>query len=447
MAGTVAERPARPAGSRTSVVRGESRLHSLPAGDEKSEIQMRLIVSTLAPAAALAAACAATPALAEEVKIAPTLDARLRYEAVDQDGLPREADALTLRARPGLTVGTGDWSLLVEGEGMLAIVEDYNSGLNGNAARPIVGDPENIELNRLQIQYRGLPGTVITLGRQRINLEDQRFVGAVGWRQNEQTFDAVRLEWNGIEGLKADVTYSWSVRTIWGRDGEGPRQQAISGDNVFATVGYGTPIGTLSGFAYLVDQDEAAVSGFQLSSQTYGVRLAGTQPLSKTARLNYAASYARQSDWHRNPNDYSADYWLAEAGLDLGMVRLGVGYEVLGADDGRPLTSFQTPLATLHKFQGWADKFLTTPPDGIRDLHASAGLGWKTVGPLEAVSLQAVWHRFESDRRDLHYGNEIGLSASAKVDRFTFTIKYADYDADRFATDTSKVWLQLECSY
>ena len=47
--------------------------------------------------------------------------------------------------------------------------------------------------------------------------------------------------------------------------------------------------------------------------------------------------------------------------------RIGGGYEVLGADDGAALTSFQTPLATLHKFQGWADKFLTTPPNGIRE--------------------------------------------------------------------------------
>ncbi|MGE5721064.1 MAG: alginate export family protein, partial [Sphingomonadales bacterium] len=205
---------------------------------------------------AVTAAAAASPAVAAEVKVKPLLDGRLRYENVDQQGFPREADALTLRLRPGAELTAGDWSLLVEGEGTWAIVEGYNSGLNGKTARPLVPDPENLELNRLQIQYRGLPKTLLTAGRQRINLEDQRFVGSVGWRQNEQTFDAVRAEWSGLPRVKADLTYAWSVRTIWGVDGKGPRQQAISGDNVFAILSYRTPIGALSGFAYLVDQDE-----------------------------------------------------------------------------------------------------------------------------------------------------------------------------------------------
>ena len=47
---------------------------------------------------------------------------------------------------------------------------------------------------------------------------------------------------------------------------------------------------------------------FRMSSQTFGARFAGAAPLSKAAKLTYAASYAQQSDYHRNPNSYSADY-------------------------------------------------------------------------------------------------------------------------------------------
>ena len=393
------------------------------------------------------AALGGSPVAAADFKVTPSLDVRLRYEGVDQDGLPRNAEAVTLRARPGVQLGSGPWSLLAEAEGTLAINEDYNSGLNGRTAFPLVGDPENIEINRLQLQYRGLPKTIVTAGRQRVNLEDQRFVGAVGWRQNEQTFDAARVEWSGIKGLKADVTYSWSARTIWGVDGAGARQQAISGDNVFALLSYQTPVGALSGFAYLIDQDEAILSGFRLSSQTYGLRLSGSYALSPAAKLTYAASYARQSDMHRNPSDYAADYWLGEAGLELHGFKLGASYEILGADEGIALTSVQTPLATLHKFNGWADKFLTTPPNGLRDLYASAGYGWKKLGALDAVTLQAIYHRFDSDRLDMHYGNEVDLLASTKWKRFTFTAKYTAYDADDFATDTSKFWLSVECTY
>ena len=395
----------------------------------------------------LTAACTAAPAWAADFDFKPIADLRLRYETVDQDGFAREAEAGTLRARLGAEVSLGPWRLLGEGEATGAAVERYDSGLNGKTAYPIVADPENIELNRLQLQYRGLPKAVVTLGRQRINLEDQRFVGSVGWRQNEQTFDAVRVEYGDAKSLKADLTYSWSVRTIWGIDGRGARQQAIGGDNVLALVSHPTPLGTLSGFAFLIDQDEAAVQGFRLSSQTYGLRLAGARALSRSAKLTYALSYATQSDHHRNPNDYRADYWLAEIGAELDSAKLGVGFEQLGADEGLPLTSFQTPLATLHKFQGWADKFLITPPNGIQDFYATAGYGWKKAAGLDAINASIVYHRFDSDRLDLHYGNEWNALISAKKGRWSATAKLAAYDADEFATDTRKLWLQLEWAY
>jgi len=395
----------------------------------------------------LSAAFASTPALAEPFKLKPIIDTRLRYESVDQDPIIKDADALTFRARIGAEASNERWSILVEGEATGAIVEHYNSGVNLKAQYPIIADPENVELNRAQVQFRGLAKTLITLGRQRINLDDQRFVGSVGWRQNEQTFDAVRIEWTGVPKLKTDITYAWSDRTIWGIDGSGARQQAISGDNFFANISYATPIGALTGFAYLVDQDEAAVSGFQLSSQTYGMRLSGARPLSKRVKLSYVASYARQSDYHRNPNDYQADYWLIDGGLEVDSLRIGAGYEVLGADNGVALTSFQTPLATLHKFQGWADKFLTTPPNGIRDLYGSVGYTAKKLLGTDTVTFQAAYHRFDSDRLDVHYGNEINLLVSVKVKRFTVSAKFADYDARSFLTNTRKAWLQLEWAY
>jgi len=394
----------------------------------------------------LLAGLAATPALAEPVALKPLIDARLRYEQVDQDPLPRDADALTLRIRSGVEAKSGDFALLAESEATLALVEKYNNGLNANTAYPLVPDPQNVELNRLQLQYRGLPKTVVTIGRQRINLDDQRFVGSVAWRDNEQTFDAVRIEWSGVKNLKADVTYAWSDRTIWGIDGGnryGPaRYQAIGGDNIFANISYATRLGTLTGFAYLVDQDRALV--LRNSSQTYGGRFAGSHAIGRKTKLTYLASFARRSDYARNPNRYAASYYAGELGLELAAFKLGGGYEVLGADTGAALTSFQTPLATLHKFNGWADKFLVTPPDGLRDAYASTGYGWKKVGPFASIDLTAAYHRFTAERIDQHYGDEIDLQASVKHGRYTALAKYASYDADRFATDTHKFWLSLE---
>jgi hypothetical protein len=395
----------------------------------------------------LAAGCFAAPALADGIAIKPLLDTRLRWENVDQEGIAKDANAVTFRARGGAELSAGDWRLLGEVEGTTAIVERYFSGLNGKSQYPLVADPANFELNRFQLQYRGIKKAVVTVGRQRINIEDQRFVGSVGWRQNEQTFDAARFEYGDAKGLQFDLTYAWSDRTIWGIEGKGARQQAISGDNVFATASYPTPIGKLTGFAFLVDQDEAVVQNFRQSSQSYGARLAGSRPFSKAMKLTYALSYARQSDYHRNPNDYHADYALAEAGLESSAWKLGAGYELLGADKGLAFTSFQTPLATLHKFQGWADKFLTTPPNGIQDYYAQAGYGWKKVAGLDAINALIVYHRFDSARADQHYGNEWDASLAAKKGKWTATAKLADYNAKAFATDTRKLWLQLEWAY
>lgn len=383
----------------------------------------------------------AAPADAQTVT--PVIEARLREEHVEQDGMPAAADAVTARIRAGLQISDGPWSALAEAEGSLAIVGAYFDGLHGAATlRPQVSDPQDIRLYRAQVQYRTEPLTV-TAGRQRLALADERFVGTALFRNNGQTFDAVRAEVAPVAGVRADVTYAWSVRTIWGIDGFGARPQAVGGDNVFAILGWATPAGTLSGFAYLVDQDEAPVQGFRLSNQSYGIRLAGSRKIGRAA-LAWQASYARQADYHRNPNDYTADYGMADVALDLAGPKLGAGYEVLGASDGRAFTSFQTPLAAAFKFQGWADKFTTTPPDGVRDLYASAGWGWQRVGTLKNVSLQAIIHRFESDRLVRHYGNEIDLLAQAKIGRTIASVRYAGYAADRFATDTRKLWLQLD---
>ncbi|MGN7928941.1 hypothetical protein [Sphingopyxis sp. 22461] len=392
-----------------------------------------IFLATLAPAGV---------AQAQDIVLKPMGEARLRYEQVDQDGLPADAEALTLRVRAGVEAKAGSWSTLVEGQGNLAIVDDYFDGLHGAATRPLIADPDNIALTRAQIRYAS-PVFALTAGRQRLGFDDERFVGSVGFRQNGQSFDAVRAEITPLKGVKADLAYAWSVRTIWGIDGTGPRQQAVSGDNVFGNLSTQTPIGKLSTFVYLVDQDEAAMQGFRLSSQSYGVRLDGTQALGK-AKIAYQLSYARQSDWHRNPNNYGADYYLADMAVDFGGPRVGVGYEILGADDGTALTSFQTPLATGFKFQGWADKFLTTPPDGVRDLYASTGWSWKAVGPLKAVTLQAAYHDYRSDRASRSYGDEINLLASAKLGKVTAAARYAHYDANTFATDTDKFWLQLD---
>lgn len=404
---------------------------------------MRTSSSTrLRAGSALLTLVLATPAAGQGITFTPMQDARLRYEHVDQDGIARQADALTLRVRSGATIAAGPISVLVEAQGNIALVDRYDDSVGHGAGYPVVGDPENIALYRAQLQYKA-GAVAFTSGRQKIVLDDERFVGAANFRQNARTFDAARLQWSVTPTTKADLSYAWSVRSPVGINGRGAKPTAIGGDNVFINIAQATPAGTLTGFAYLIDQDEAAVQGYRLANQSYGARLTGGKGFAPGWKANWQLSYATQSDYHRNPNRYKAEYYLIDLGVEGRAWRLGGGYEVLGAGNGTALTSFQTPLASIFKFQGWADKLTTTPPDGLRDLYGNVGLAWKTLGPLKATSVQVVFHRFEAERVTRHYGDEIDLLASTKWKSYSVSARYADYRADAFATDTRKVWLEF----
>ncbi|MEO5493746.1 MAG: hypothetical protein ABIR08_06930 [Sphingomonas sp.] len=357
--------------------------------------------------------------------------------------LPADSDAVTLRIRIGLSASRGPFSALAEVQGNIAIGTGYFDGLDGAATRPLVADPQNIGLYRAQLQYKDKRLTA-TIGRQRISLDDDRFVDSALLRQNAQSYDAARIEWVGLPKVRLDLTYVWSTRTVWGIDGFGIRPASIPGDNVLGEIRYASPIGALTAFGYLVSQNDPAFQGFRLSSQTWGLRLVGTRPLGGKVKWSYKLSYARQVDWRRNPNDYAASFYLIDTGLDLKLFKLGGGYEVAGASNGAPLTSFQFPLGSGIRYRNWANKFSPTPPDGLRDLYAWVTYGKAIWGPFKAVTFQAVYHRFNSDRLVRHYGDELDLVVSGKLGRYTLSARFGDYGADRFATPTRKVLLQLD---
>ena len=314
--------------------------------------------------------------MAAHAELQPILDTRLRFEDVQQDGAPQTAEAFTLRGRLGFESGeVAGTVLLAEGEFVRPIVDDYNSTLNGATAYPIVADPRSSEVNRLQLTNTSLPGTTVTVGRQRIALDDHRFVGNVGWRQNEQTFDAVRIVNKSAPHLTLDVTYLDQVNRVFGRDSA---QGRYYGDSVLANVSYEMAPGKLTGFAYRIDIEPlSGVAGaVHDASQTFGLRFAGARAV-HAVTLSYSASYATQREAARNPLSFDLDYLLGEIKASYGAYSLGAGVEILEGDGAK---GFTTPLATLHSFQGWADKFLTTPVDGIDDRYVTAGVLRRKMG-------------------------------------------------------------------
>ena len=360
-----------------------------------------------------------------------TLNFRMRYEDVSWDGL-EDADALTLRTR--LSYQSGDyhgWGLTLEFDDVQAITDvDYRTALNdpANPGTVVIPDPEGTEVNQAYLSYQNF-GTTARYGRQRILLDNQRFIGGVGWRQNEQTYDAFSLKNTSVEDLTLFYAYVFNVNRIFGEDnpiGDHKQETHLLNANYA-----GWSLGSLTGYGYLLDN----LSAPGLSSDTFGVRWVGKAGESFTYNLEYAT----QADAGDNPADYQADYLLAKADYQWGPVSLGAGYEVLGSDDG--LAAFSTPLATLHAFQGWADRFLTTPPTGVEDAFVSLG------GKLGPVKLSASYHLLSADVGGADYGDEINISAASQWGPVKVLVKYADYQAEDFGSDTQKLWLMLEASF
>ncbi len=402
----------------------------------------------LAAAAVVVPIAIAQPALAkvgdpievgDGVTIDPIIDARLRYETVDQDGKPENADAVTMRLRAGAEVKVNKLSFLAEAEGTLAMVDNYDDLIPvRNTSYPVVADPDNVELNRLQVAYAA-PGGTVTLGRQRIILDNARFVGNVGWRQNEQTFDAIRGQ-TKIGPVSLDATYAISQNTIFGTDSP---NEDFDGDMFLINAGYAIGPVKLKAFSYLLDFNDRAT----FSSQTYGGLATGSVPVGGGVKIDFMASYAHQSDYHNNPADFSTDYIAAELGASVAGFTLKGGYEELGSDDGA--AAFQTPLATLHAFNGWADLFLATPAAGLRDYYGAVGKGLGDFGPLKGVKAMVVYHKFESDFGSTDYGEEWDASIGFQVGPVGILAKYANFNADSASTygDVEKFWLQAEIKY
>ncbi len=370
-------------------------------------------------------------------------DTRMRFEGVDQDSLAEDAQALTWRAHLGVETGKlWSTSLLAEGELVWPLTSDYNSTINGKTQYPVVADPESYDINRVQLMNTSVPKTTLTLGRQRIVLDDQRFVGNVGWRQNEQTYDSLRILNKALKNTTLDVAYVTQVNRVFSTDSP---QGTYEGNSVLTNIAYQFALGKLIGFGYWLDFDPIAdvPAAAGDSSKTFGVRFAGDASL-KSFKLGYIASYATQTEYADNPLAFDLDYYLIELSGSYQQINLGVGWELLEGDGTK---GFTTPLATLHKFQGWADQFLVTPVDGIDDRYVNAGMTFKSIGPFDTLSALASYHMFTAERGAADYGTELDAQVQVGWGHFTGLVKYADYQAERLFTDTTKFWVQIEYAW
>jgi hypothetical protein len=350
-------------------------------------------------------------------------DFRLRYESIEQDAA--DATALTLRTRLGYRTkpingfsATAEFedTRIVAGQGDYTVgPTGYNIGQHG-----VIADPEVTELDQAFLQFKN-ELVVAKFGRQVLTFDNHRFIGHVGWRQDRQTYDGVSATFSPAKGLTASIAY------LSQRNGIFATARDADAKDFLLNLGYKTSHGKLSAYSYLLDTDD----NIDNSIDTFGLRFAGS---SRTdIPLSYVVEYATQD---AEAGDRSADYLSLELAASLKGLKATLGQETLGSDGGN--YTFATPLATLHKFNGWADIFIGAPTTGIVDTYLS--LGGKAAGGNWLVA----YHQFDADEGSADHGSEFDiLYKRSFAKKYNAGIKYAAYSADTFKVDTDRLWIWL----
>ncbi len=356
---------------------------------------------------------------------------RYRIEQVQPDGPLEDALASTLRSR--LTVNTGKWALasnqsisaLIEADHVAVIGgETYNNTVNGSSRYATIADPDGLDLNQAALLFKAGDSSQITLGRQRLNFGDQRFIGSVGWRQNEQTFDGIRLVQSFGSTVQLDLASLHNANRVFGPDG--PNADLHGRFNLAQANWTVKPEHVLQGYVYDFDFDSLVAR----SSSTRGFDYKGA-----AQGFKWQLAIANQQDAHQAPANYNVGYHRIELSYPISQVTIKGIVERLGSD-GK--VAFQTPFATLHAFNGFADMFLTTPTNGLREQAVQLAF------PVLKAKATLSWHHFNSDYADIHYGNEVDASLAYELNsQWQILGKVAFYQADKYQADTTKYWLML----
>ncbi|GLX77416.1 hypothetical protein tinsulaeT_07560 [Thalassotalea insulae] len=388
----------------------------------KTQFKLGLLASTIALMLPAQAADSFADALTSGKA---TANFNLRYESVEQDNAKKDADALTLRTRLNYTTAdVNGWSAALELEDARALMDDYNDTLGEGTEYSVIADPEHTELDQGYVQYKNKKLTA-KFGRQVLTLDNHRFVGHVGWRQDRQTFDALSLAYQFDKNTQVKYAYINKRNRIFSDERD------IDAKDHLLNLSHKSDIGNFTGYAYMLEQDNS-----NIDHDTYGIRYNH-----KIGQVAVTAEFAQQ-----DVADFSANYLLLEAGTQLGAVNVKAGYELLGSDDGD--YGFSTPLATAHKFNGWSDQFLATPAQGLVDLYVSVG------GKLAGGKWALIAHDYSADEStsavdDL--GNEFNaLYVKPFNKQYKVGIKYAAYsagDSGAGKVDTDKLWLWGEFKF
>ena len=346
------------------------------------------------------------------------LTLRIRY------GLAKSGDVAGKTASAALQWQlTSDWteqlsSVLELGHVTTAFDDDYNDGREMND-QPVIPDVASTELKQLALHWSdGVHG--LTAGRQRIKLDDQRFIGSNNFWQNDQTLDAIHYQRAVMYSSTLSYAYVNRAHRIFATDGDrmGPSNQGVTTSQ---NNPYRLQLGQHDHNSHLLhlrlkDWDYQDISLFyyhmeidqlpQLDNRTLGGRYQYERRWGKL-KPGFTLSVADQSrSW--SGESVHIPYYLVQLQLAAPSRAISLRHEVLGSRKG---LSVATPLADLHAFHGWADAFNSQPGGGIRD--TSVKLLWRHT----PIKLDVRQHWFKRDRDGAFFGRETDLDVIVKISR------------------------------
>lgn len=368
-----------------------------------------------------------------------TGELRPRYENAD-DSINDTANAATMRFSLSASTELGAIEGLSAYGQILAVTNfGYDEYAPEQTGYAVIADPQSERVTQAYLDYK-TGDTLFRLGRQIVNLDDERFVGVVDWRQMPQTFMGYTVSNNSIENLGLLASYVTDRYGVTDASSEGTETVLLHADyKVMEQL-------KITGYGYLIGS----------SSNTYGLMATG-----KASIINYIAEVAIQQDAsieYQTIGKPSVDamYYRLDASTMYGGFVFGVAFESLGEADGNS-HGFTTPLATLHKWQGFADVFLGytagSSAFGLNDAYAKIGYVSKEYGKVFGF-----YHDFSAKETLLgstdSAGSEFDLLYSFDFsEKLNATAKAAFFAGDANSVinaaknDVTRYWVQLDYKF
>jgi hypothetical protein len=379
------------------------------------------------------------------------LEFRLRHEESRQKGL-KLARATTIRS--DLSFTTAEYHNVKLALGLVDVTsifkKKYNPGLSSisNQQYAKIYDPVGTGLTQANLMFNAIPDTTITLGRQYITLDNERFIGKDDFRQFPQNFDAITFDTKALRNLEIFYSFIIYVNTTSANalalDALPQNTNIPIATNLYfesgrrrlrthlANINWSAfDYGNIGAYAYFNNDRTNNID----SNLTYGFRIYSTEQ-KNYKNINYLLELAKQNSKYNNPTRTHSYYWHLLFGKTLEYASAAIGWEHLGKN-------FTTPLGSLHDFNGIADVFHAQGfTSGLNDFYINFNTGNTYVSGEFSV------HMFENTNRtstkkllgyeydatlELHCTQNITLSASYAY----FRSKTPSYPT------TNNFWLML----